>query len=320
MCSASLPVIVHLTAAQANPFYFAAVARSVQVLALAGVLWQFKGSCFDAFFAGRTSNPASSRAAAPCQARSAAGAAASSSSSRSRLPRWRDHLSVLAAPLSGASDAQRLELRVCRSPFRSLDWVRMPLLWAMAGSFDYALFVWATRHSETAIATTAYEMWPLVLMSSVAAHQRRDRLFRSGDSAASAKIITKPQMLLGGVAAVGLAVAMLSQHSGTGFQAQLSAGSVFGVLLGLASGVGSALSVASSIAYGKILFYRLTERRPGEAGGGLPNLVPLLWLTTLGHVIAKLCGVPVMFVTGAVGFGGGSGLDTKRWQAPDCWG
>ncbi len=44
MCFASLPVIVHLTAAQANPFYFGAAARSAQILVLAGVLWQFKGS------------------------------------------------------------------------------------------------------------------------------------------------------------------------------------------------------------------------------------------------------------------------------------
>ena len=312
VCFASLPVIVHLTAAQANPFYFGAAARSAQILVLAGVLWQFKGSYFDAFYAGHASNPAlSSPTAASCQLRSETdGAAASSSSSRNRLLRWRDHLGVLAAP-SGAAGTKRLELRVCRSPFRSLDWMRMPLLWAMVGSFDYALFVWATKYVETAIATTAYEMWPLMLMSAVAAHQRRDRLFRNEDSAASTKIITKGQLLLGGVAAVGLAVAMLSQHSGTGSQARLSAGTVFGVLLGLASGAVSALSVASSIAYGKILFYRLAERQPGDAGGGLPNLMSLLWLTMLGHVIAKLCSVPVALVTGAAVFGGYMGLDTK---------
>ena len=187
----------------------------------------------------------------------------------------------------------------------------MPFLWAMVGSFDYALFVWATKYVETAIATTAYEMWPLMLMSAVAAHQRRDRLFRNEDSAASTKIITKGQLLLGGVAAVGLAVAMLSQHSGTGSQAWLSAGSVFGMSLGLASGAVSALSVAASIAYGKILFYRLAERQPGDAGRGLPNLMSLLWLTMLGHVIAKLCSVPVALVTGAAVFGGYMGLDTK---------
>ena len=143
-----------------------------------------------------------------------------------------------------------------------------------------------------------------MLMSAVAAHQRRDRLFRGEDSAASAKIITRGQLLLGGVAAVGLAVAMPSQHSGTGSQARLSVGTVFGVLMGLASGAVSALSVASSIAYGKILFYRLAERQPGDAGGGLPNLMSLLWLTMLGHVIAKLCSVPVALVTGAAVFGG----------------
>ena len=312
VCFASLPVIVHLTAAQANPFYFGAAARSAQILVLAGVLWQFKGSYFDAFYGGHASNPAlSSPTAASCQLRSETdGAAASSSSTRNRLLRWRDHLGVLAAP-SGAAGTKRLELRVCRSPFRSLDWMRMPFLWAMFGSFDYALFVWATKYVETAIATTAYEMWPLMLMSAVAAHQRRDRLFRGEDSAASAKIITRGQLLLGGVAAVGLAVAMLSQHSGTGSQARLSAGSVFGVSLGLASGAVSALSVASSIAYGKILFYRLAERQPGDAGRGLPNLMSLLWLTMLGHVIAKLCSVPVALVTGAAVFGGYMGLDTK---------
>ena len=312
VCFASLPVIVHLTAAQANPFYFGAAARSAQILVLAGVLWQFKGSYFDAFYGGHASNPAlSSPTAASCQLRSETdGAAASSSSSRNRLLRWRDHLGVLAAP-SGAAGTKRLELRVCRSPFRSLDWMRMPFLWAMFGSFDYALFVWATKHVETAIATTAYEMWPLMLMSAVAAHQRRDRLFRGEGSAASAKIITRGQMLLGGVAAVGLTVAMLSQHSGTGSQALLSAAGVFGVLLGLASGAVSALSVASSIAYGKILFYRLAERQPGDASGGLSNLMPLLWLTMLGHVIAKLCSVPLALVTGAAALGGYMGLDTK---------
>ena len=90
VCFAALPVIVHLAADQANPFYFAAAVRFVQVLMLAGVLWQFKGPYFDAFFAEHANNPAlSPPTAVSCQLRSQTGVTAASSSARQdRLPRW----------------------------------------------------------------------------------------------------------------------------------------------------------------------------------------------------------------------------------------
>ena len=312
VCFATLPIVVHLTATQSNPFYFAAVARLVQISVLAGIVWRFKASCLEAFFDEPDSRRRSSPAVASGRVRPKTDdGVGRGRSNRGRLLSWRDHLCVFASA-GGAAGTNRVELRVCRTPSRSLDWIRMPLIGALVGSFDYALFAWSTQYVETAVAATAYEMWPLMLMSAMAAHQRRDRFYRGEVSAVSAEILTKGQLLLGVMAAVGLAAATLSQHSGG---ERLSAAGVFGVLLALAGGAASTLSVVASVAYGKMLFYRLAERcnqRPGHPDSGdRRRLMLLLWLTMLGHVIAKLCSLPVLFATGVAVFGADAGLDTE---------
>ena len=49
----------------------------------------------------------------------------------------------------------------------------------------------------------------------------------------------------------------------------------------------------------------------GTSRGWLTAAMSLLWLTMLGHVIAKLCSLPVLLVAGVVVFGGDPNLDAN---------
>ena len=143
---------------------------------------------------------------------------------------WLTAYSLPAAAVALRQNARQpmsaLQLAAC------VPWWTWPI--AVAGAFQWVLFAWATRHSETAVATVIYEMWPIVFLAA-----RSSRWARSRKQPASGGDVA-----LFCVAAAGLTLVVFSS-SPTG------ATSWFGIALALAS-----LTLASA---GVVVFVRVGE-------------------------------------------------------------
>ena len=90
-----------------------------------------------------------------------------------------------------------------------------------------------------------------------------------------------------------------------------------GVVLALMSGVLAAVSVAASLAYAGVVHERLVSR-PGigvvgavEDSAGLAQRRLVLWLSALGHLIARTVSLPFIVVAGAATFIGQPALDSR---------
>ena len=334
------PVVVHETAEKTNPFYYNGLARIVQIALLFIFLCYGKRRYFDAFFLNKEINKhrlerkhaaditfpheegeclhCGNEAALPADREDGIGTRiddASQYAAATRPPRLRldDHLAFFrTSRCSHCSHPIKVSIRSFRERSRFRDLLRIPLIWSCIGTFDYALFAWSAQHTETAIASTAFELWPLLLISFMALHEKRNELYRKkfNSVAHQKKIVSGKNIVLMIVAAVGLIFILESQYDNGAslILAQRSFGDIAGGLLAIGGAALAALTICDSLVYGKLLYSRLMENTrdgvPQEPIGKLDisHQRLVLWLTMMGHLVAKTCSLPLLFVVGALDF------------------
>ena len=284
---ASVPPILHVTASDANPFYFNFMITIMQV-SIPGLFLLYSK---DGYVNRRLS-----------------------SSQRRNLKRPGVHC-IYFRRTSGATGDKKAVVLKESGRNQVLGWARMPIVWALISSLHYGFLAWAATILETAIATTIFELWPVFLVYALARHEDSDRLFRSAPASVgpARHAVSKEGMLLTALAGSGLAL-MLGSQAGGQIRAvvdlvsyKVAAGMVIAVVASLLA----ALSVLSNLAYGKTLYYALVTTggiqpsdgykslgtQPIEQRGD-PDRRLLVWLTLLGYVLSRFFALPVNVVIG----------------------
>ena len=284
---ASVPPILHVTASDANPFYFNFMITIMQV-SIPGLFLLYSK---DGYVNRRLS-----------------------ASQRQNLKRPGVHC-IYFRRTSGATGDKKAVVLKESGRNQVLGWARMPIVWALISSLHYGFLAWAATILETAIATTIFELWPVFLVYALARHEDSDRLFRSAPASVgpARRAVSKEGMLLTALAGSGLALMLGSQAGGQAravvdlVSYKVAAGMVIAVVASLLA----ALSVLSNLAYGKTLYYALVTTggiqpsdgykslgtQPIEQRGD-PDRRLLVWLTLLGYVLSRFFALPVNVVIG----------------------
>ena len=186
------------------------------------------------------------------------------------------------------------------------NWLRLPLLWAAIGSLHYGVLAWSTAYIETALASTLYELWPIVLVYLLARHNKTDILLRQPQAIGTPRVVSVPweKLILSSLAALGV-VFMLGGQATRNLNSTLdiiSYGALVGIVLALASAILQAVNVLGTLVYGKVLFYRLVGTTDGDAQQRHENQRLVLWLTFLGIVIVRIVNIPISLGFSLVAF------------------
>lgn len=284
---ASAPPLLHVTASDTNPFYFNALITMMQV-AIPGI---FLLCARTTYVNGRLGE-----------------------SQRRRLTRPTTHCVYLRRVReAGAGGDKAVILRRLQAG-DALSVFKLPIVWALISSLHYGFLTWAATILETAIATTIFELWPVFLVYTLARHNDSDRRFRGAPSriGQASGVMSKERMVLIALAGIGLAGMLGSQAGGQIRSAAdlVSFEAVAGMALALIASMLAALSVVSTLAYGKTLYYALVDA-PATVSGeystpsptpielrGDPDRRLLVWLTMLGYVMARIVALPVNILIG----------------------
>lgn len=283
---ASAPPLLHVTASDTNPFYFNALITMMQV-AIPGIFLLYSRTTY---VNGRLGE-----------------------SQRRRLTRPRTHCVYLRRVRAGTGGDKAVILRHLQAG-DALSVLKLPIVWALISSLHYGFLTWAATILETAIATTIFELWPVFLVYTLARHNDSDRRFRGAPSpiGQASGAMSKERTVLIALAGIGLAGMLGSQAGGQIRSAAdlVSLEAVAGMALALIASMLAALSVLSTLAYGKTLYYALVDA-PAAASGeystqsptpielrGDPDRRLLVWLTMLGYVMARIVALPVNILIG----------------------
>ena len=125
--------------------------------------------------------------------------------------------------------------------------VTLPYLWAIFGWFQFALYIFATKYVEVAIAAAIYELWLIAMVVVLAKTSPK----RTTDNPASRRVraLDHRKLLLIGAAFIGLCLVILGQSdtSISSVRSFLGAQSI-GILLALtAAGAAAALGVVGFV-------------------------------------------------------------------------
>ena len=284
---ASVPPILHVTASDANPFYFNFMITVMQVSIPGLFLLYSKDRYVNRHL---------------------------SASQRRDLRRPRVHCTYFRRTNGTTENKKAFGLK---EPSRKdvLGWAKMPIVWALISSLHYGFLAWSATILETAIATTIFELWPVFLVYALARHEGSDRLFRGAPASIghARRAISKERMVLTALAGSGLAL-MLGSQAGRQIRSVVDLVSyevAAGMIIAVVASLLAALSVLSNLAYGKVLYYALMptggtqpsdgyeslETPPIEQRGD-PDRRLLLWLTLLGYVLSRLFALPVNVLIG----------------------
>ena len=291
------PLLFQYTAQGSNPFYFNAVIRGTQSVVMA--LWLF--------YTYRTP-PESSEQFAECKGRKSSVRSIFGTGKRLRdylsspldLVRFRDATGQISTP-------------------RTLgEWLYSPVTWMVLSNFTYAFFVWSTSLVSTAVSSTIFELYPIVMIVAF------NRFARSDDDRilASQNRISPERVFYLLLSPLGLVLVTLGQAGG--FQSSLGAyitSGLGGIGLALVAAVLSGLSPVATVRFGKRV-YSLHGANSDPAG---PNLnsgesvddqvlherrAQVLWLTILGFGLTSLVSVPISLLLGTQ-VGGPSTIDIR---------
>jgi len=283
---ASVPPILHVTASDANPFYFNFMITIMQV-SIPGLFLLYSK---DSYVNRRLS-----------------------ASQRRDLRRPRTHC-IHSRRTSGTTENKAVVLKESGRK-DVLGWVRMPIVWALISSLHYGFLAWSATILETAIATTIFELWPVLLVYALARHEDSDRLFRRAPASIghARRAVSKEGMVLTALAGSGLALMLGSQAGGQirSVADLVSYKVAAGMIIAVVASLLAALSVLSNLAYGRNLYYTLVptggtkpsdgyeslETRPIEQRGE-PDRRLLVWLTLLGYVLSRCFALPVNVLIG----------------------
>lgn len=294
------PPIVHLTAEDANPFYF----NLVVICAESGILAIFLSLGFRRYFR----EPVESILPDP-------------DSKGSELKNRRTYLSYLSSAAQGESrvSLETLDRRIHSPRWKTLVSIaRMPLVWAIVGTLHYGFFVWSTQHIETAVATTLYETWPFFLILFLTRHETMDKAYRMGQPIQSSRrfgIRSGDLLMLAMSAVVGAALISASRFADLTIDLTSWRDNV-GILLAIIAAILHATWIAGTLVLGKAIYYKLIQPPLGTPAvacewSSLPverrsneHRRLLLWLTVVGIVVARLGALPATLFVGLLVSGG----------------
>ena len=158
-------------------------------------------------------------------------------------------------------------------------------------------------------ATTVFELWPLIMVTGLARHERIDSFYRIPSSISRKKDRSYREHLVLLIFAAVAIVFMLGSQSRNGtasLQELTSFNGLLGIALALTAACLVSLGVTATLVYGKLLYYGIVDERQEERDPrriderSLEDRKLLLWLTMLGFVIAKAVGLPVNIIMGAI--------------------
>jgi len=286
---ASAPPLLHVTASDTNPFYFNFLITAMQVSIPGLFLVYSKNTYVDMRL---------------------------DEEQRRRLRKPRTHCVYFHRVRAATGSDRAVLLRQLQARDIS-NVLKLPIVWALVSSLHYGFLTWAATILETAIATTIFELWPVFLVYTLARHNDSDRRFRRGLSPTrdSRRAISTERTVLIALAGMGLALMLGSQAGGQIRSAAdlVSLEAVAGMAIALVASLLAALSVLSTLAYGKTLYYALVDVSAAEMSGryspqnatpielrGDPDRRLLVWLTMLGYVIARIVALPVNILIGTL--------------------
>lgn len=290
----SMPLLIHKTAPDNNPFYFNFVYILVHSLFLVGLLMLARN------FLLRDALP--------------------DGAPRLNDPRlWGTHFITRKPTEKGKNPSVEIQAFDSSNP---VCWIRAPLVWIFISSFEFAFFAWATNFTETAIVSTIYELWPAIVVYWLIRLGRRDHLYRNPDSkpAATDSKASREQIMLTALAGVGLVFMLGSQTGGTlSSPLDLFAyRNTLGIGLSVIAAVLSALSVIGSLYLAEVVFYRVLDEQTGGSRGkpnpadrGELEMRLLFGLTLLGMVISRIMVLPVSLGVGLLLSDGTGGIDGR---------
>ena len=131
-----MPLLIHKTAPDNNPFYFNFVYILVHSLLLAALLLLARGYLITDCLpngAPRLTDP--------------------------RL--WGSYFAKEKTTTKGANPSIRI---ATLDPWSPVSWMKAPITWIFVSSFEFAFFAWATNFTETAVVSTIYELWPAIVV------------------------------------------------------------------------------------------------------------------------------------------------------------
>ena len=286
---ASAPPLLHVTASDTNPFYFNFLITAMQVSIPGLFLVYSKNTYVDMRL---------------------------DEEQRRRLRKPRTHCVYFHRVRAATGSDRAVLLRQLQARDIS-NVLKLPIVWALVSSLHYGFLTWAATILETAIATTIFELWPVFLVYTLARHNDSDRRFRRGLSPTrdSRRAISTERTVLIALAGMGLALMLGSQAGGQIRSAAdlVSLEAVAGMAIALVASLLAALSVLSTLAYGKTLYYALVDVPAADMSGryspqnatpielrGDPDRRLLVWLTMLGYVIARIVALPVNILIGTL--------------------
>ena len=289
-----MPLLIHKTAPDNNPFYFNFVYIFVHSLLLVGLLILARR-----FLIGDVLPESAPRL--------------------SDLRLWGSHF-VRRKPKKNEENPV-IEIRTLEFCHPAC-WVKAPIIWIFISSFEFAFFAWATNFTETAIVSTIYELWPAIVVYWLIRLARRDHLYRNPGTKMVATDLraSREQMILTALAGVGL-VFMLGSQTGNTLPSPLGLfeyRNTLGICLAVVAAILSALSVIGSLYLAEVVFYRVFDEPTGGPRGranpaerGALEMRLLFGLTLLGMVISRLLVLPVSLGVGLLLSDGVGGISRR---------
>ena len=278
-----VPLGVHVTASESNPFLF----NGVAYLSLSIALMVFLRSMTVRLFGDETSVLRVIRSAFEIPQ----GGRSDDDHSRSLIAR----LFTLASP-NPVDGVPSPSSRLSATLRKRVPWLFLPMFWLALSRLEYALFVWSTQYLEVAVATTIFELWPIVMVLTLA---RMPEVY-TGQGEWE---MTFQKKVLMGIAFLGLSFVILGQSDASvaSLEAFLTA-SVIGVALALTSAVFTGVSPAANLVYGELLYtnYRnqipeseTHERKGFESETQAIDSLTKLWFTAVGLLVSCLISIPL---------------------------
>lgn len=296
------PLIIHLTAREANPFLFNFVAHVTMSLAFIILVLLTKGRLLMRHLPDSQED--------------------SNDEGKFRLFDRATYFLRFKVVTPEAPDDEPIVSVISEPKPRPIHWLKFPILWATLSSLQVGFLAWSTQYVETAISAVVYELWPIFTVYGLSYHDYVDAKFRNrgSDNTKRNQLFSTEQLVLSGLAAIGV-LFMLGSQAGDAIDSAsdlFTLNALAGILLALMSSILAGLSLVASLVYGKALYYRIIGESDAEdkrdprpvAERGREHSEILLWTTMLGVAIARFASLPLSLGLGLLLGGSEGGFQT----------
>ena len=206
------------------------------------------------------------------------------------------------------------------TPHSVNEWLRSPVIWVLLSNFTFAFFVWSTNLVSTAVSSTIFELYPIVMIVLFNYFARLD----NDEVLASRNRITRERIFYFMLSPLGLGLVILGQTDG--FQDSINAyidQGLLGIILAFVAAIFSGLSPVATIRLGRRLYFlddHIDEHKENESlqndsrqyehGKADERRLQILWLSIFGFFLASLVSVPISIILGSA-FGGSPTFDLR---------